>query len=105
MNSVTRLNIEFSLVNNNKLSEQQERNLKTITGLILNLSTTKNETEFFEQTQEVFKLLASVLKQSQFANQKQKDGSDIPYAQQSIEMATDWLHDHLYSKGLNNFDN
>ena len=105
MNSVTRLNIEFSLVNNHKLSEQQERNLKTITGLILNLCTTKNESEFFEQTQEVMKLLASILKQSNFVAVQQKSGSDIPYAQQAIELATDWLHDHLYSKGLNNFDN
>ncbi len=105
MNGVTRLNIEFSLVNNNKLSAQQERNLKTMTGLILSLSTTKQEKEFFEQTQEILKMLASVLKQSQFVKEQEKGGSEIPYAEQALELATDWLHDHLYSKNLVNFDN
>jgi hypothetical protein len=105
MNGVNKLNIEFSLLNNNKLSAQQERNLKTIMGLILNLSTTNQENVFFEQTQEILKLLASVLKQSQFAKAQEKAGSEIPYAEQALELATDWLHDHLYSKNLVNFDN
>lgn len=85
------------------LNPQQTRLLKTCIVMLMELSHTDNEDEFFTTAKDVFQNVAAIMKHSHFHNTAGK-ANKIAYAEQAIELSIEILNDELYSKKLKKYD-
>lgn len=84
------------------LNEVQIRLLKRINTMLLHTLTTEDEAQYFEATAEVFKLVATAVKDADFCTEKV---SHITYGTQALEYALDGLMDHINAKKIVGWDN
>lgn len=87
----------------NNMTPQQTRLLKTCIVMLLELSQTENEDEFFSMAKDVFQNVAAIMKHSHFHNTFSK-ANKIAYAEQAVELSIETLNDELYSKKLKKYD-
>ncbi|MGK0367400.1 MAG: hypothetical protein ACI9QD_000534 [Thermoproteota archaeon] len=93
------LHIDFDT---KEMTEVQVRLLKTVNVLLTNIMTTSEEADYFENTAELMKTIASVVKKSHFASDHNES---IAYAEQAIEFAVDSLSDEINSEKYVRYDN
>lgn len=91
-------------VDTQEMSESQKRLLKSVTTLLAHVMTTDEESEYFESSSEVMKLLAGAIKQSNFTS-IWRENKDIPYATQALEFCLDHLNDEIHSDDIVRYDN
>jgi hypothetical protein len=88
------------------LNSIQLRLVNTFQKLLPHVLTTENEAEFFENSRELFRLLALGLQQANFEKKSQELASPtIPYAAQVLEFALDNLEEDLKNSKLLLLDN
>jgi mevalonate kinase len=86
------------------LTEQQKRLIRSVNTLIVELLETEKEDEFFEHTEEVVRLVAALVKQSNFPAFVKGDG-EILYAEQALESSFEKVQEKLYTEEINVYDN
>ncbi len=87
-----------------ELDPGQIRILKTINAIMLHVVKTEEESEYFEGSAELFKMIASLIGQSNFAKYWEEH-TDIPYAEQSLEYALEVLCEHIGISKMISYDN
>lgn len=87
-----------------ELTSQQRRLLKSVTTLLAHVMTTDEESEYFDSSSELMKLLAGAIKQANFSS-IWRENTDIPYATQVLEFCLDNLTDEIQSDGIIRYDN
>ncbi len=95
-NTEKTLNIELDKEN---LSEKQIRLIKRAVNLLSHTISTKNESEYFEGSSDLLKLMAAAIKESNFPN-LENINKQIPYKQQVLEYSMDELNDFLLEENL-----
>jgi hypothetical protein len=86
------------------ISESQKRLLKSLHHTIVHILTTKEESEYFEGSAEVMRMVASIIKQASF-NTQLGINQKIPYAEQALEFSIDVLNDHIEQSKIITYDN
>lgn len=89
--------------NDQELSAQQTRLIKTCVISMLEISKTQNEDTFFNTAKDLFQTIAAIMKHSNFQNTEGK-ANRIAYAEQAIELSVEILTDELYSTKLKKYD-
>jgi uncharacterized protein YaaN involved in tellurite resistance len=84
-----------------ELSQTQVRLIKSINGLMAQLLTAEDESEYFELSSELLKKAAEIIKHSHFANQD----TLMNYGDQAVEFAVDFLNESLDNNKVGNIDN
>ncbi len=88
-------------LNPNGLTEQHKRLIRYLNIYILKSLNSDSEQEFFQCTEEAYKMLTALIKQSNFRNQQ----SGAPMTEQALELALDTIRDLIYSKDSDIYDN
>ena len=92
------------LEESNDLNKVQSRLLRSLNHTLNQIISTNNEQDFFFLSSEAMRLLASLIKQSNF-QQNHNKSFDIPYADQAIEFSIDSLIEKIQNKKYLHFDN
>ena len=87
------MNIDFDTT---ELNSQQIRLVKTINSMLSHVLTTDEESEYFDGSAELMKMVASAVKQSNFTTEWANDES-IPYATQALEFCVDIVSDQIHN--------
>ena len=95
------INLNFDAT---ELSPHQVRLVKSIANLLSHVLTTDDESEYFESSSELMKLIAGAIKQSNFAEVWCED-KDIAYSTQALEFCLDGLDEVIYSNKVVRLDN
>ncbi len=93
----------FIEIDTTEMSASQIRMLKTLNSLLSHVLVTESEGEFFENSAEVMRMAASLIKQANFVNDMKMD--DIPYAEQVLEYSLDVLQDQISLSKVVSYDN
>lgn len=88
-------------VNTKELEPRQVRVLKSIVSTITHVMKTNNESDYFNASSELMKLVASVVKDANF-NEK---NTDIEYSMQALEYCVDNLLEHIHAEEVIRYDN
>ncbi len=88
-------------MNTASLSEHQQRLVKRINSLLEHVMKTSDESEYFEMSSELMRLMATAIKKSNFNNQ----ASSVEHSQQVLEFCVDNLSDQIYGRSVETFDN
>ena len=91
-------------VDSTELSPAHMRMLRTFNGLMVELLSTKSETDYFNQSAEVLRICASLIQQASFIEQG-KEMNNIPYSSQVLEFSMDILQEHMQKANVTNWDN
>ncbi len=86
------------------VSESQKRLIKSLHHTIVHILTTSEESEYFEGSAEVMRMVASIIKQASF-NTQLGINQNIPYAAQALEFSLDVLSDHIEQSKVITYDN
>ena len=86
------------------LSPAHLRMIRTFNGLMVDLLSTKSETEYLNQSAEVLRICASLIQQASFIEQG-KETCKIPYSEQVLEYSMDVLQEHMQKANVTNWDN
>lgn len=89
-------------VDTKELKENQVRLIKTVNALLTDLMTTDEEGQFFENTSEIMRTIATAVKYSNFAR---ANIGAIPYAEQALEYSIDTLTDEIHEAKFVRYDN
>lgn len=89
-------------VDTQELGPAQIRLLKQVHTLLTQVVTAEDEAEYFETSAQLMQQMVQLIKASNFPS-TQRDG--IPYGEQAIEYAVDFLNEVLLSNGHVNLDN
>ncbi|HXH74042.1 MAG TPA: hypothetical protein VNJ08_03705 [Bacteriovoracaceae bacterium] len=84
-----------------ELTSTQVRLIKSINGLMAQILTAEDESEYFELSSELLRKATEVIKHSHFANQN----NDMSYGNQAVEFAVDFLNESLDQDKLGSIDN
>jgi hypothetical protein len=87
-----------------EMSEQQMRLVKSINSLLSHVMTTDDESEYFNSSSELMRLVATAIKKSNFAD-GYGENADIPYGNQVLEFCVDKLSDQVYEDDVMKYDN
>lgn len=87
-----------------ELNEQQARLVKSIMSLLTHVMTTDEESEYFDSSSELMRLVAGAIKQANFTS-IWNENKDIPYSTQALEFCLDNLNDEIYTDKLIRYDN
>jgi hypothetical protein len=99
--SISKTNLEFETTG---LNPVQVRLLKSLNALLIHLTSTKNEGEFFDESAEVLRICASLIQSANFVKtHSQKD--KIDYAGQVLEYSLDVLQEYINQARLHQYDN
>lgn len=96
-----KINLKFDTT---EMNPQQIRLVKSITSLLSYVLTTDNESEYFDQSSELMKLIAVAIKESNFAA-IWSENQDIEYSTQALEFCLDNLGEEIHSNKIGRFDN
>ena len=88
--------------NTQDLSPMQVRLLKQVHTMLTQVVTAEDEAEYFETAAQLMQQTVQLIKHSNFPA-TQRDG--IPYGDQAIEYAVDFINEVLASNGHVNIDN
>lgn len=88
-------------MNTEELTPTQVRLIKSVNALISHVLTAEDETEYFEISAELVRKTAEIIKHSSFAALN----PSMPYGDQAVEFAVDFLNDTMDSGKLGNIDN
>jgi hypothetical protein len=78
-------------LNTEGLTAEQIRIMKAMSALMTNVLAADEEGEYFEASAQLMKKAAELIRKSQFA----KDQKQIPYGEQAVEYAVDFLNETL----------
>jgi hypothetical protein len=95
------INLNFDAT---ELSPAQVRLVKSITNLLSHVLTTDDESEYFEASSDLMKLIAGAIKQSNFAEVWSED-KNIEYSTQALEFCLDGLDEVIYNNKIVRLDN
>jgi len=98
MGNKSKMNVEINTTN---LNEQQIRLVKSINTMLSHVLETDAESEYFDSSSELLRLVASAIKKANFNNQ----GSNIAYDQQALEYCVDILSEQVYTDEVMKYDN
>lgn len=87
-----------------ELSPAQIRAIKTLNHLVQHVMTTESESEYFDNSAEVMRACAALIKQANFIMSTEQD-STIPYEEQVLEFSLDVLQEHMSSSKVVSYDN
>ena len=87
-----------------ELSAPQQRVLKTVTNLMARVMTTDEESEYFDSSSELMKLVAGAIKQANFTS-IWRENEEIPYSTQALEFCLDNLSDEIQTQDIVRYDN
>jgi len=96
-----KINLKFDTT---EMNPQQIRLVKSITSLLSYVLTTDDESEYFDQSSELMKLIAVAIKESNFAA-IWSENQDIEYSTQALEFCLDNLGEEIHSNKIGRFDN
>lgn len=106
--------MEMVMVNEGKLYDYtealedmnpaQKRLLRSLNSLLHHISLTKNEAEFFDSSAQAFRLVSSIINQSNF-NQKEVAIGEIPFGDQALEYSMDYIIEMIEKKKIICYDN
>ena len=96
-----KLTIDFDTT---ELNPQQIRLIQSICSMLNHVFTTDDECDYFDGSADLMKLVAGVIKQSNFSTEFNKD-TDIAYADQALEFCMDMVSDHLQGSAFLRHDN
>ena len=88
-------------LNTEEMTPTQIRLIKSVNALISHVLTAEDETEYFEVSAELIRKTAELIKHSSFA----ASNTSIPYGEQAVEFAVDFLNESLDSGKIGNIDN
>ena len=88
-------------LNTEEMTLTQIRLIKSVNALISHVLTAEDETEYFEVSAELIRKTAELIKHSDFA----VSNSSMPYGNQAVEFAVDFLNDSMDSGKIGNIDN
>lgn len=92
MQSLTPKKSELTItLNTEDLTPEQIRILKAMSALMTNVLSADEEGEYFEASSQLMKKAADLIRKSHFA----KDHKQMPYGEQAVEYAVDFLNDAL----------
>ena len=91
------------VIDTSELSQSQVRLIRTMNSLLLGVITTDSEAEFFDDSAELMRICASLIKQSNFA--ESLIDNDIPYADQALEYSVDVLQEQISTSRVVAYDN
>jgi len=93
---------EFTIkLNPEGLTEQHKRLIRYLNIYILKSLSAKEESEYYQCTEDAFKMLTAIVKQSNFNN----PGAEVPHSEQALEMSLDSIRDLIYTKETDIYDN
>ena len=87
-----------------EMNEQQKRLIKSINSLLSHVVTTDDESEYFNSSSELMRLVASAIKKSNFASEY-GENQNIEYGNQALEFCVDKLSDQVYEDDVIKYDN
>ena len=91
------------IIDTSDLNPSQVRLIRTMNSLLLGVITTDSEAHFFDDSAELMRICASLIKQSNFASSLVEN--DIPYADQALEYSVDVLQEQISSSKVVTHDN
>jgi hypothetical protein len=92
MQSLTTKKSEITItLNTEDMTAEQVRILKAMSALMTNVLTSDEESEYFEASAQLMKKAAELIRKSHYAH----DHKQIPYGEQALEYAVDFLNDAL----------
>lgn len=95
------INVEIDTA---ELDSAQIRLIKKINLMLTNMMVTDEESEYFNSSSELLKLVAQSVKDANFSK-FWSENSNIKYADQALEYSVDSLSDDLKAQNLAGFDN
>ena len=95
------LSIEF---NTEGMTPTQKRTIKSLNNLISEVSLTSDEKAFFENSAELLRLAASLIKMAKFTSE-QRTENPIPYDDQVLEFSVEVLQEQIENSKVVSFDN
>jgi hypothetical protein len=87
-----------------ELTPKQIRSVKSVMSMMEHVLTTDDESEFFEGSAELMRMIATLIKQSSFSEEYSKNKS-ISYSDQALEYSVDMLQDFISDKKVIRYDN
>ncbi len=87
----------------NELNAAQVRLIKSVNSMMAKLLTTKDESAFFNDSAELMRICASLIKQCNFAEEFKMNG--IPYAEQALEYSMDLVQERMHGQKVVTYDN
>lgn len=92
MHSLTPKKSELTItLNTEDLTPEQVRIMRAMSALMTNVLAADEEGEYFEASAQLMKKAADLIRKSHFA----KDNKQMPYGEQAVEYAVDFLNDAL----------
>lgn len=91
-------------LNTESLTAEQERILKQIHFMTIDVMKTDCEVEFFEKSSMLMKLFCQSITKSHFGKVEDPSFETIPYAKQAIEYSLENLQDSLSEGEIDDFD-
>lgn len=85
-----------------RLTAEQDRLVKSVKAMLVHAIKTDSETDFFETSSELFRLVATAIKRSDFVNENK---SAIAYDKQVLEFCIDILADQVSDNDVVKYDN
>ncbi len=95
------IKVEFDTT---ELNSSQIRLIKSICSMLNHTVTTDDESEYFDGSAELMRMVASAVKQANFTTEW-NENQEIPYAQQALEFCVDSIADQMYSDDIIKHDN
>lgn len=86
------------------LGPAQVRLIRSLNTAISEVLRTRREGELFEQSAEIFRIMASLIQMSRFIDEN-RQASTIPYDKQAIEFALDVLDQQINNSEVIKYDN
>ncbi len=87
-----------------ELTNAQVRMIRSLNTVLAQLLLTNDESEFFENSSELMRLCASLIKQATFPHQSLKK-TKTPYADQALEYSLDNLQENINAEKIISYDN
>jgi len=91
----------FLEIDTTEMSEQQVRLIKSINSMLSHVLTTDQESEYFDGSSELLRLVASAVKKANFSNEE----GTIEYSKQALEFCVDILSEQVYEGDILKYDN
>jgi len=88
-------------INTEELTPTQIRLIKNVNALLSHVLAADEETEYFEMSAELIRKTAELIKHASFA----ETNSGMPYGDQAVEYAVDFLNETMDTKKFGNIDN
>ncbi len=94
--------LETTPENTTQLTKAQKRLVQSVTMMLDHVLKTESEEDFFESSTELFRLVATAIKKSNFP---QANNNEIAYDKQVLEFCSDVLADQVYGDDVLKYDN